>query len=419
MSSGGSQPWWSLPALPPDAVVPSDAMGYLGGTSHVTPAGDFVWSLRLWTPPSRDTAQPDLSISYSARGGNGILGVGFGLSGLPEIRRCGRTMATHGEVRGISYSTDDRFCLDGAPLVLIGGIYGEDGSEYRTERDGLDKIVFYEGTGAFSPSFFEVWAKDGRIIRYESLKAFRAEVAPTEPYTISPANLVDVVWPVSEVRNRSGDRVVYHHIILPSSDPFAIEYWLDRIEYPLRPGEETGKREIKLLHENRPDPSFTWISGVSFRTTRRLKAIEMYAPNPIAKEIVQRYEFAYLKSASTERSLLQSITRCDGDNACLWSKQFEWENSYRPDFAEPIELDAVEYDDFFFLSQFDSGIQVLDTDGDGRDEILYRIGAEYFLRRMNGSGTPLGERIWIDPVATAPAPGTFGFHDIFVNQSRA
>ncbi|MCK6588763.1 MAG: hypothetical protein L6Q76_14395, partial [Polyangiaceae bacterium] len=98
MSSGGSQPWWSLPALPPDAIVPSDAMGYLGGTSRVTPAGDFVWSLPLWTPPSRETAQPEIAVTYSARGGNGILGVGFELSGLPEIRRCGRTMATHGEV---------------------------------------------------------------------------------------------------------------------------------------------------------------------------------------------------------------------------------------------------------------------------------------------------------------------------------
>jgi hypothetical protein len=37
---------------------------------------------------------------------------------------------------------------------------------------------------------------------------------------------------------------------------------------------------------------------------------------------------------------------------------------------------------------------------------------------MDGSGTPLGERIWIDPVASAAGPGKPGFHDIFLYQSR-
>jgi RHS repeat-associated protein len=328
-------------------------------------------------------------------------------------------MATHGEVRGISYSPDDRFCLEGNPLVLISGVYGEDGSEYRAERDGFDKIVFHEGAGAFSPSSFEVWAKDGRLVRYESLKAFRAEASPAWPYTIQPVNLVEVVWVLSEVKNRAGDRIVYRYVILPSPDPFAIEYVLDRIEYPLRPGEETGKREVKFVYEDRYDPSFTWVSGVSFRMTKRLKEIEMYAPNPTAKGLVQRYLFSYLKSPSTQRSLLQAITRCDGDNACLWSKELDWETTYHPDFEAPIDLNVAEFPlDYFVKPNGDSGILVFDGDGDGKDEILYRVGADYFLRRMAADGTPLGERVLIDPILSAPGPGLPGFHDIFLNQTR-
>jgi hypothetical protein len=140
---------------------------------------------------------------------------------------------------------------------------------------------------------------------------------------------------------------------------------------------------------------------------------------------VQRYAFTYLKSPSTERSLLKTITRCDGGNACLWSKEFDWETTYRPNFFDPIELGPAEYDAAFFVDQTDSGIQVLDTDGDGRDEILYRIDPGYFIRRMDGSGsgsgsgTPLGERILIDPVASAPAPNKMGFQDVLLYQSRA
>jgi hypothetical protein len=141
-------PSWTPPALPVDAIVPSDWVGHLGGSSQVTPAGDFAWSLPLWTAPSRGDTQPDLAITYSARGGNGVLGVGFGLSGLPEIRRCGQSIAVHGQVRGVLVFAGRRpFLLDGHPLALISGAYGKEGSEYRAERGGFDKFVFHKKGG--------------------------------------------------------------------------------------------------------------------------------------------------------------------------------------------------------------------------------------------------------------------------------
>src|SRR5918999_1070435 len=68
--------------LPENTIGLSDPLGYLAGRSTtVTSSGDLAWSLALWSPPSRNGVGPDLGIDYSARGGDGLLGVGFALSG--------------------------------------------------------------------------------------------------------------------------------------------------------------------------------------------------------------------------------------------------------------------------------------------------------------------------------------------------
>ncbi len=63
---GEIQPPSNALVLPPDTIVPSEPVGYLGGTSEVTPTGDFTWSLPVWVPPGRNGMQPDLGITARA-----------------------------------------------------------------------------------------------------------------------------------------------------------------------------------------------------------------------------------------------------------------------------------------------------------------------------------------------------------------
>jgi hypothetical protein len=198
------------PDLPvhPGAIVQSDAGGYLGGAGGVA-MGEFSWSLPVWTPPGRN-GSPGLAITYGSRGGNGLLGVGFSLSGLPEIHRCGRSYAVDSVTSGVDFSSADRFCIAGQRLIVVKGAYGASGSEYRLERDGFDKFVFHEGS-IFVPSFFEVFTKDGRIATYEALKVNRAKPSPSPPYTMQAFDYVDALWVLVEVKNRAGDRTTYDH----------------------------------------------------------------------------------------------------------------------------------------------------------------------------------------------------------------
>nr|VFK18887.1 MAG: virulence plasmid B protein [Candidatus Kentron sp. LPFa]VFK33454.1 MAG: virulence plasmid B protein [Candidatus Kentron sp. LPFa] len=87
--------------------------------------GAAVYTIPIEVPPGvapgiTDT-QPDLAITYNSNGGNGLLGVGFSLSGLSAITRCGQTIAQDGRKGGVYYDARDRFCLDGQRLIAISG----------------------------------------------------------------------------------------------------------------------------------------------------------------------------------------------------------------------------------------------------------------------------------------------------------
>ena len=49
-----------------------------------------------------------------AQGGNGLIGKGWGISGLSGITRCRQTLQQDGAAKpAITWSSQDRFCLDG------------------------------------------------------------------------------------------------------------------------------------------------------------------------------------------------------------------------------------------------------------------------------------------------------------------
>src|SRR5262245_55184786 len=72
----------------PTVVVP--------GSEGVSPQGEFTYSIPLKVPDGRDGMQPSLALTYSSEGGNGLLGIGWALSGLSMIARCPRSLTLDG-----------------------------------------------------------------------------------------------------------------------------------------------------------------------------------------------------------------------------------------------------------------------------------------------------------------------------------
>ncbi|MFS8069612.1 MAG: SpvB/TcaC N-terminal domain-containing protein, partial [Byssovorax sp.] len=87
-----------------DATDDSDASpiaGAIRGSFAVASTGEATYTLPLVVPPGAAGMQPSLAIAYNSASGDGMLGMGFSLSGLSAVTRCPRTMAQDGQVRSV------------------------------------------------------------------------------------------------------------------------------------------------------------------------------------------------------------------------------------------------------------------------------------------------------------------------------
>jgi hypothetical protein len=170
-------------------------VGTLAGTFDVDPSGAAVYSIPIAVPPGSAGMTPNLSLNYSSSGGNGTLGRGWSLGGLSVISRCPQTISQDGNPGRVNLDAKDRFCLDGQRLMAInGGVYGADGTEYRTEIESFTKVVSHGGAGV-SPGSFTAWTKSGQVIQYGS----------TSDAQFNPQNGDALLWAANRVEDRSGN----------------------------------------------------------------------------------------------------------------------------------------------------------------------------------------------------------------------
>ena len=99
--------------------VAASSDGYLPSSWTVTPKGDLAFTLPLAVPPGRAGMAPSLALGYASGSGNGLVGVGWSVTGFSTIARGGRVLARDGATDGVDYSVRDRFYLDGQELVGV------------------------------------------------------------------------------------------------------------------------------------------------------------------------------------------------------------------------------------------------------------------------------------------------------------
>lgn len=127
-------------------------VGAIGGSVDVSGLGGATYTIPIQVPEGLGGIQPNLAVSYNNQGGNGLLGWCWDLQGISCISRLGTTLYHDGKMSGVDFN-DDRFALDGQRLISISGSYGGNGTEYRTEMDGMAKIVSYSSSGINGPAY--------------------------------------------------------------------------------------------------------------------------------------------------------------------------------------------------------------------------------------------------------------------------
>ncbi len=125
----------------PSVLQPTTVAGKTPTSFNVSNTGSPSYRIPLWTPPGIGPTGVSLSLVYGAQNGSGLLGVGWSLSGLSSISRCKEGYQTHGRPRAVALEATDRFCLDGQPLQLIRGTYGQADSVYGTEKETFSRVT--------------------------------------------------------------------------------------------------------------------------------------------------------------------------------------------------------------------------------------------------------------------------------------
>jgi hypothetical protein len=291
-------------------VVQTDSdVGTLPGDISISVSGTTNYAVPLWTPTGRAGMTPPMVFTYSSAGaGDGHLGVGWSLSGgISMIHRCAKRSPRQARPAPVSFvnSEAEQYCLDGQPLVLIGGTNGAQGAEYRTEPDSFTKVVIEE-TANGARARFTAYTRDGRVQSYgstvvagtpadESLLVVKGnrdqwelDVNPgrdDSKVVNHPTSGAIYGWLRGSVRDRSAfPNYIWFKYSHPAdrADPGkAQEPLLISIEYVDVSGFPT--RQIQLTYAPLPDADaerHEFIAGMPFKTTQRLVSIDMLVADP-------------------------------------------------------------------------------------------------------------------------------------------
>lgn len=154
---GGSAPQGLLQA-------PVSSAGPTVGQLDVSSTGAATYMVPITLPPGIGNMVPQIALTYNSQGGNGVVGLGWSISGLSAITRIPTTTFHDNKVGAVSFNSNDRFALDGQRLLLKSGTYGSDGAEYQTENYSNIKIIS-RGVSPFGvsygPAYFEIFYPDG------------------------------------------------------------------------------------------------------------------------------------------------------------------------------------------------------------------------------------------------------------------
>lgn len=275
----------------------------------VSASGTFQFSIPIVVPAGRNGMQPDLSLSYSG-GGSGPLGVGWGISGLSSVTRCGKSIAVDGVRGGVQHDENDRFCLNGQRLLLVSGSLGAANSEYRTEIESFSKIQAI-GTGTpdlnagTSPAGWKVWAKDGTIFYYGSHDG----TADSAQFKLPGTESIHT-WKLERAQDRYGN---FYEVTYGSSDGLP-----DEIVYG------GTDQSIDFVYETKPDSRTMYVLGSQIISNKRLNRIVVR--NNGAQ--VRRYIMTYEQAEVSELSRLKAITECGRSNAdCMPDIDIQWHSN--------------------------------------------------------------------------------------------
>lgn len=431
-----------------DLPVPSTTI--LADTAGVlAPPGDASFSvddsgvghdhIPIWVPPGRAGIQPELSLEYSSTGGDGMLGVGWGLAGLSRITRCKGLRNNGLTAPPVLWGESDSFCLDGEPLVADSDHY----FYYRFHDDG-SKIWRARNTIDGDADYWQMRTRSGRIVTFGATPDSRLTVSNYLPTGTTKT----MTFAVSRVEDRAGNfMTVKYSGVNGGGDIRPVE-----IDYTGSASDPTTHRSVVFDYDltSRPDVQQRLFAEQPFTYPERLTAIEMRAPNSLGLTTLRSFNFAYTTSPTTGRTLLSNIAECDGappstipvtsSTPLCRQASFTYTPGTPLSATNAFGVNAVDTNnqnitdaDPIAVEGVPPSIRLLDVDANGLDDLLYvkNDGSEHYALRFStatgfgpasDTGIPVSVTTITDGTqAATSAPIVLDFNgdghaDVIVNQ---
>ncbi|MES2206724.1 MAG: FG-GAP-like repeat-containing protein [Pseudomonadota bacterium] len=352
-------------------IAPVQAQMVIPGNFNVSPVGAATYTIPIQTPPGIANIEPKLALSYNSRSGNGLLGVGWSLSGLSAITRCPQTQFQDASRTGINYTSSDRFCLDGKRLMVVSGAYGAASSEYRTEIDDLSRIIAYGAAPGGGPNYFIVKNKYGQTFEYGNTTDSKINVTGLSPQVVR-------TWALNKINDSKGNTLTVSYTQDTTNSVFNGGYYPTSILYTSNSATGlTATNNIMFSYDlTRADQISGYLGGYAYLNRARLTAITTQTNSTN----VLTYSLSYEPGSSTGRSRLKSIGVCSASGNCLPSTTL----SYPTDLtALPSVQTHTMTGDTALLT--DKVWVALDVNGDGWSDLIHFHHNGNYTRLINNS----------------------------------
>jgi Salmonella virulence plasmid 65kDa B protein/FG-GAP-like repeat len=364
------------------AVMTATAQAQMSipGTFAVSPTGAATYTIPIQVPPGIGGIEPKLALTYNSQAPNGPLGVGWNLAGLSTIRRCPQTLLQDNARTGVTYTAADRFCLDGARLMLTSGFYGTNGAEYRTEIDGVTKVsairdvthtwIDQDGnTRTSTRDSFIVKTKDGLTMEY-------GRTADSNIISNLPDRTVDALlyippvtrlWAINRIYDSSGNtlKITYEQGLNAVDFPNG-GFYPRRIDYTSNTNTGLAAASSVIFNHDmtRTDTGVSYEAGRSIDNRPRLSSITTQTNGAT----VHTYELNYEIGPASRRNRLASI-RLTAPPGQGWLPRTSMTFPPEPAASAVVTQRNAPAADLC-LSTCGSW-KVLDVNGDGRSDLVH------------------------------------------------
>ena len=379
-------------------VAQANLVASTPGEFSVSSTGAASYSVPIVVPPGTAGVEPKLSLNYSSQGRNGLLGVGWSIGGLSVLHRCPANLVKDGFIDGIDFDDNDRFCLDGQPLIAINGTYGANNTEYRTEINNFSKIISYGSTGN-GPSYFKVWTKSGEIMEYGNTS--NSLINP--PLASGTTQADAICWLLNKVIDTVGNYMTVTYF----EDTSTGENYPDRIDYTGNTG-LTPYNSVEFTYETRTDTSTRYLAGLQLDSTKRLKTIT----SKQGQTVIRSYPLTYSYTNSTGSSVLQTLSECDDVNNCTIPTNFTMQSGQNQ-FASVENWGyggGTGYWPGYTQNTSESFQFTGDFNGDGLTDFMYMHGSGWQVLKGTNNGQ-------FAPVENWGYGGGTGYHPGYLSSS--